>query len=69
MCCFYNELFVIDNNDPNRSMRLFATQNPIVLTIIAPLGRNKEACNEKAKKLPDWQPCNHEDVILAAAER
>jgi hypothetical protein len=46
----------------------FCTNNRAINVIIAAWCRNKKTSNEKAKKLPDRQPCNHEDAILATAE-
>jgi dihydroflavonol-4-reductase len=53
---------------PDWLVRLFAMFKPELKDIAVQLGRNKNASNAKAKKLLNWQPRNHEEAILAAAE-
>jgi hypothetical protein len=47
-------------------LRVFALFKPSFRDIVAQLGRNKKASNEKAKKLPGWAPGSHEEAILAS---
>lgn len=53
---------------PNWLVRVFAIFKPRLKDIVTQFGRNKNASNAKAKKLLNWQPRNHEEAILAAAE-
>ena len=53
---------------PNWLMRVLALFKPSFKDIVAQLGRNKNASNEKAKKLLGRAPRSHEETILASAE-
>ncbi|MGY0038058.1 hypothetical protein [Pedobacter sp. NJ-S-72] len=54
---------------PNRVARLAALFNPKAKAIAPMLGINRNASNEKARKILGWQPrTNEEEAILAAAE-
>jgi dihydroflavonol-4-reductase len=53
---------------PDWLMRVLALFKPSFKDIVAQLGRNKNASNEKAKKLLGWTPRSHEEAILASAE-
>ena len=53
---------------PDWLLRVFALFKPSFKDIVAQLGRNKKASNEKAKKVLGWTPRSHEEAILASAE-
>jgi dihydroflavonol-4-reductase len=53
---------------PDWIVRVLAMFNPALKEVAGQLGKNKYASNEKAKKLLGWQPRNHEEAIIAAAE-
>ncbi len=53
---------------PNWLVRLAAMRDPAVKQIVPELGKQKNATNEKAKRLLDWAPRSREDSIVASAE-
>lgn len=53
---------------PNWLVRLAALRDSAVKQIIPELGRRKNATNEKARRLLNWQPHSNEEAILATAE-
>lgn len=53
---------------PNWMVRIAALFDPAVKQVLPELGRYKNATNEKAKRVLDWNPRPIEDAILATAE-
>jgi nucleoside-diphosphate-sugar epimerase len=53
---------------PDWVMRLAALFNPVAKQVTSQLGKNKNANNEKAKRVLGWNPRPNEEAILAAAE-
>jgi nucleoside-diphosphate-sugar epimerase len=53
---------------PNWMVRLAALRDPAVKQIIPELGKRKNATNEKAKRVLDWNPRSNEESIVATAE-
>lgn len=53
---------------PNWVVRLAAWFNPKAKAIAPMLGVNRNASNEKAKRVLGWQPRSNEEAILATAE-
>jgi nucleoside-diphosphate-sugar epimerase len=53
---------------PNWVVHLAAFRDPAVRLILPELGKVKNATNEKAKRLLDWNPRSNEEAILATAE-
>jgi nucleoside-diphosphate-sugar epimerase len=52
---------------PDWLVRLSALRNPAVREILPQLGQQKNASNEKARRLLGWQPRPNEEAILATA--
>jgi nucleoside-diphosphate-sugar epimerase len=53
---------------PNWLLRLASFVDPTVKQILPELGMNKNASNEKARRLLGWNPRSREESILATAE-
>lgn len=53
---------------PNWMVRLAALRDPTVKQIVPELGKQKNATNEKAKRLLGWTPRSREDAIVSTAE-
>jgi nucleoside-diphosphate-sugar epimerase len=53
---------------PDWVVRIAALFNPVARQIAPQLGKNKNASNEKAKSVLDWQPRSNETAIITAAE-
>ena len=53
---------------PNWMVRLAALRDPAVKLILPELGKQKNATNEKARRLLGWTPRSREDAIVATAE-
>jgi nucleoside-diphosphate-sugar epimerase len=53
---------------PNWLVRLASVRDPAVKQILPELGRQKNATNEKARRLLGWAPRSNEDAIVATAE-
>jgi dihydroflavonol-4-reductase len=53
---------------PNWLLRMASLVDPTVKQILPELGMNKNASNEKARRLLGWNPRSREESILATAE-
>ena len=53
---------------PNWLVRVAALREPAVKQIIPELGKEKNATNEKAKRMLEWAPRSNEECIVATAE-
>jgi nucleoside-diphosphate-sugar epimerase len=53
---------------PNWLVRVAALREPAVKQIIPELGKEKNATNEKAKRMLGWMPRSNEECIVATAE-
>jgi nucleoside-diphosphate-sugar epimerase len=53
---------------PNWLVRLAALRDPAVKQFLPELGKEKNATNEKAKRVLGWAPRSREEAIVAAAE-
>ncbi|HVU44766.1 MAG TPA: aldehyde reductase [Terracidiphilus sp.] len=53
---------------PNWMVRLASLRDPAVKLIVPELGKEKNASNEKARRVLGWQPRSNEDAIAATAE-
>ncbi len=53
---------------PNFVLRLATLMDPAVKQIVPELGKDRNATNEKAKRLLGWNPRSREDAIVATAE-
>jgi nucleoside-diphosphate-sugar epimerase len=53
---------------PNWLVRIAAIRDPAVKQILPELGKNKNATNEKAKRMLGWAPRSNEEAIVASAE-
>jgi nucleoside-diphosphate-sugar epimerase len=53
---------------PDWAVRAAAWFSPTARAIAAQLGREKEASNEKARRILGWRPRSNEEAILAGAE-
>lgn len=53
---------------PNWLVRVAALREPAVKQIIPELGKEKNASNEKAKRVLGWAPRSNEECIVATAE-
>jgi nucleoside-diphosphate-sugar epimerase len=53
---------------PNWVLRVAAVGNPTIRQILPELGKQKNATNEKAKRVLGWAPRSNEECIVATAE-
>jgi len=53
---------------PNWLVRVAALREPAVKQIIPELGKEKNASNEKAKRMLGWTPRSNEECVVATAE-
>ena len=53
---------------PNWVVRLGALRDPAIKLILPELGKQKNATNEKARRLLGWTPRSSEEAIIATAE-
>ena len=53
---------------PDFLVRLAARRDPAVQQILPELGKRKNATNEKARRLLNWQPRSNEECLVATAE-
>jgi nucleoside-diphosphate-sugar epimerase len=53
---------------PNWLVRAASILDPTVRQILPELGMNKNASNEKARRLLDWKPRSNEESIVASAQ-
>ena len=53
---------------PNWMVRLAALRDPAIKLILPELGKKKNATNEKARRLLEWQPRSNEEALVATAE-
>jgi nucleoside-diphosphate-sugar epimerase len=53
---------------PNWLVRIAALRDPTIRQFTSELGKNKNASNEKARRLLGWAPRSNEEAILATAE-
>lgn len=53
---------------PNWLVRLAALRDPAVKQILPELGKEKNATNEKARRVLGWAPRSNEEAIVATAE-
>jgi len=53
---------------PNWLVRIAALRDPAVKQMLPLLGKEKNASNEKAKRVLGWMPRSNEEAIVASAE-
>jgi nucleoside-diphosphate-sugar epimerase len=53
---------------PDLLVRLAAMRDPAVRQVLPELGREKNATNQKARRVLGWVPRSNEEAIVAAAE-
>jgi dihydroflavonol-4-reductase len=53
---------------PDWLVKLVAFVDPSIRQVVPELGKNKNATNEKARQLLNWNPRSPEEAILATAE-
>jgi dihydroflavonol-4-reductase len=53
---------------PDFLVRMAAKRDPAVQQILPELGKRKNATNEKARRLLNWQPRSNEECLVATAE-
>jgi nucleoside-diphosphate-sugar epimerase len=53
---------------PNWVVRLASVRDPAIKVILPELGKQKNATNEKARRLLGWSPRSNEESIVATAE-
>ena len=53
---------------PNWLVRLAALRDPAVRQFAPELGKNRNATNDKARRLLGWAPRSNADAIVATAE-
>jgi nucleoside-diphosphate-sugar epimerase len=53
---------------PNWMVRLASLRDPAIKLILPELGKQKDATNEKSRRLLGWTPRSNEEAIIATAE-
>jgi dihydroflavonol-4-reductase len=53
---------------PNWLVRLASLRDPAVKQVLPELGKNKNATNEKARRVLGWTPRSNEEAIVSTAE-